>query len=484
MTTADMNAADVNAPAPALADCAESYDVIIIGAGPAGLSAATVTAGNGLSTLVVDENAGPGGQIWRAIGSTPLRAATVLGEDYWRGASIADRARASGATFLTGATVWSLDAARRVGITQGGSARLIAAQRVIIATGAQERPCPAPGWTLPGVMTIGAAQTLLKTSGLVPSGNTIIAGSGPLLWLYAAQALRAGGSIAAILDTTPPANIRTALPHLPTFLASPYALKGLALVREVHAKVRVVTGVTKLEATGKAALTGVRCTAKGKTHEWPAETLLLHQGVVPQVNLAMAAGVPHRWNAAQNCFAPVVTDTGATALEGIAIAGDGAGIAGADIAVARGELAAIDAVRALKPDTTLDDAAARGVLRRYGRGRAFLDAMFAPARSALLPADDVIVCRCEEVTAGQVRAAARLGCIGPNQMKAFSRCGMGPCQGRLCGLTVTALIGEVHGKSPDEVGYYRLRTPVKPITLAEFATIPPDAAATKAVVRY
>jgi bacterioferritin-associated ferredoxin len=93
------------------------------------------------------------------------------------------------------------------------------------------------------------------------------------------------------------------------------------------------------------------------------------------------------------------------------------------------------------------------------------------------------VCRCEEVSAGQIARTVELGCTGPNQLKSFLRCGMGPCQGRFCGLTVTEVIAKARGVTPQEVGYYRLRPPVKPVTVAELAALPKDDAAVKAVVR-
>lgn len=460
----------------------DQYDVVVIGAGPAGLAATAATAGDGLSTLLLDENAGPGGQVWRAINSTPVKNEALLGTDYWSGAEIAKAARDSGAEIIHRATVWSLDRNLEIGVSVGGGSAFIKARRVIIATGAQERPFPIPGWTLPGVMTAGAAQTMLKSSGLVPDCPTVIAGQGPLLWLLAAQILRLGGRIDRVLDTTPRANYIAALPHAFAFMTSPYFVKGLAMMREVRAKVRVTGGVTELSASGDGKLDAVSyVTAGGKRETLPAELLLLHQGVVPNVNLAMAAGVEHRWNERQICWTPVLDADGNSSVPGIAIAGDGAGIGGAQAAVVRGRRAASGAIKALQPNAKVFDTSAE--LKRAERGRVFLDVLFQPAKQFRIPQGDTIVCRCEEITANDVLESVAIGATGPNQLKAYRRTGMGPCQGRLCGLTVTELMAEARGKSPQEIGYYRLRAPVKPIMLSELANLPKTDEATKAVVR-
>ena len=233
-----------------------SYDLVVIGGGPAGLAAASLAARAGVATVLFDENPGVGGQIYRGITSTPVTNRAILGEDYWAGEALASEAKASGALIVNGATVWSLDPERVVGVSIAGKARLIEARRVIIATGSQERPFPIPGWTLPGVMTAGAAQTVLKAQGLLPDGRTVMAGTGPLLWLLAAQILRAGGKIAAILDTTPRRNCCARPPHLPDFMLSPYFAKGLALLREVKAKVPV-RRVTSVAAVGDGKLSEV-----------------------------------------------------------------------------------------------------------------------------------------------------------------------------------------------------------------------------------
>lgn len=464
-----------------------AYDVIVIGAGPAGLGAAATTAEAGLRTLLVDENSAPGGQIYRSITTSPLKNSSILGKDYEAGNDLVHTFEKSGADRLAGCTVWSLDRERVVGLSCGGEARLIKAERVIIATGAMERPFPIPGWTLPGVMTIGAGQTLLKSSGLIPSGRLALAGQGPLLWLYAAQILRAGGHIAAIFDTTPLANYISAAPHLPGFVFSPYWIKGLGLIREVKRVVKIVTGVTRLEAQGKNKLQTLVWEAGSRTGSIDLDVLMLHQGVVPHVNLAMAAGIKHEWDDIQLCFRPVLDESGNSSIKGIMIAGDGAGIGGAESAAERGRLAAIDTVANLRPDALAQIPSRDNVRNRLAqtmRGRAFLDHLYRPSKVFRIPQDaSTIVCRCEEITAGEIRASIAIGATGPNQLKAYRRTGMGPCQGRLCGLTVTELMADERGKSPEEIGYYRLRSPVKPISLAELASIPQDETAIKAVVR-
>jgi thioredoxin reductase/bacterioferritin-associated ferredoxin len=466
------------------------YDVAVIGAGPAGLAAATVCAHAGLSTVLFDEQASPGGQIYRAITETPLRRAATLGKDYWRGRPLAQAFQASGAQYVPGATVWSLTRELEIGVSVGGGSVLTQARRVILATGALERPFPIAGWTLPGVLTAGAAQILLKSAGLVPQGRTVLAGCGPLLWLLAWQYLNAGAGIDLVLDTTPPENRARAWPHLWSFLRSPYFRKGLSLLLSVRGKVPVVSGVTALRAEGGDKVEAVVYRRRdGAEMRVATDTLLLHQGVVPNVNLAMSVGVEHRWDDEQLCWSPVLDRsarayTGATSIEGISIAGDGAGIAGALSAEFRGTLAGIAAVRALRPGARVpDEANARHGLAHHERGRRFVDLLYRPATPFRQPQGDTIVCRCEEVTARQIVDTVALGCPGPNQMKSFLRCGMGPCQGRLCGLTVTELIAATRGVSPQDVGYYRLRPPVKPITVAELAALPKTEAAIKAAVR-
>ncbi|HMK81797.1 MAG TPA: NAD(P)/FAD-dependent oxidoreductase [Xanthobacteraceae bacterium] len=470
----------------------ETVDLAIVGAGPAGLAAAATAAGLGLSVLMLDENPNVGGQIYRAITTNPVKDKDLLGADYWRGERLARAAAASSAQHAAGAIVWSVSPREgggyEIGVSIAGRSRLVTAREVMLATGALERPFPIPGWTLPGVMSCGGAQTVLKASGLVPAGRVAIAGCGPLLWLIAWQYLNAGVAIEAILDTTPQANWLSALRHLPALLASPYFAKGLKLMRSVSRRARVVSGVTALRAEGSEKVEAVVYAKKsGREQRITVDTLLLHQGVVPNINLANAIGCRHVWDGTQLTWKPETDAWGATSVPGITVAGDGAGIAGAEAAAERGRIAALGVAQRLgRIDAIRRDreaAAARTALARFLRGRAFLDTLYRPAKAFRVPEGDTLACRCEEVTAARIRATVPLGAIGPNQMKSFLRCGMGPCQGRECGLTVAELIADVRGVTMEEVGYYRLRPPVKPIALGELAAMPKTESAEKAVVR-
>jgi bacterioferritin-associated ferredoxin len=248
----------------------------------------------------------------------------------------------------------------------------------------------------------------------------------------------------------------------------------------------VLTGITALSAHGDDRVQRIDWVRGSERGSAEVDTLLLHQGVAPNINLASSIGIEHRWDDLQCAFVPQLDAWGTSAIDGIAIAGDGAGIAGAWAAEERGKLAAIAAVRALKPESLSRlpaESSVRAALDAELKARRFVDIMYRPADRFRQPTGDTLVCRCEEISAGQIARTVELGCTGPNQLKSFLRCGMGPCQGRFCGLTVTEVIAKARGVTPQEVGYYRLRPPVKPVTVAELAALPKDDAAVKAVVR-
>jgi thioredoxin reductase len=466
----------------------DKYDVAIIGAGPAGMAAAAEAARFGMDVVLFDEQSEPGGQIYRSITTQKNADLELLGVEYWYGKALADALARSNVSYISNAVVWGVLANLEIGVSVKGRGGSVRATNILLATGAIERPFPIEGWTIPGVLTAGAGQILLKTSNVVPAGRLVLAGTGPLLWLLATQYLNAGVRIEAILDTTPGENWKFAAQHFASFALSPYFFKGIALLSRVLRKVKIVRNVECIRAEGDDKIRSVAYRTRGsEVFRIETDTLLLHQGIAPNINMSKAIGCDHVWDDAQLSFRPVTNSFGETSHKGIFAAGDGAGIVGARASEVQGRLAAVsiahqqdrlDNVRFLEFSKSY-----RRELKRWSGGRRFLDDLYRPSEQFRIPEDNVTICRCEEVTAAQLRQAVALGCPGPNQAKTFIRCGMGPCQGRLCGLTVTEIIAKERNVSAQHVGYYRTRIPVKPITLEEIAAHPVTEESIKAVVR-
>jgi len=409
---------------------------------------------------------------------------SVLGADYLRGRALVDDFERSGIAYWPQTLAWQIGQDKRVSVTHqdvAGGTLQIAARAIVLAGGAQERPFPVPGWTLPGVMGVGAAQTLLKASAMAPQSPVVLAGCGPLLYLFAWQLIRAGVGIRAILETAERGSYRAALSHVAGALRSPaYLLKGWQLLSAIRrAGVDHIKHVEALRIVGQQHAEAVEYTVDGHVKRIETSLVLLHQGVIPNTQITRSIGCDHVWDEAQLCWRPRLDHWGETSVADIFVAGDGGGIAGALAAEPSGRLAALQVAAHLgKLDAATRDAAARALrtqLAKHHAIRPFLDALYRPADGFRRPAnDDTIVCRCEEVTAGDIRAMAKLGCVGPNQTKSFSRCGMGPCQGRFCGITVAELLAEIQGKPVPEVGYYRIRPPIKPVTMGELAVAVPS----------
>ncbi len=458
---------------------ASETDLLIVGAGPAGMAAAVTARRQGLSVRVLDDQPAPGGQIWRAIETVAVTPRIArLGEAYRMGMDRAAAFRACGALYEPESQLWQIEPGFRAFVTQQGRARSVTARAVILATGAQERPVPFPGWTLPGVLTVGAAQILLKTADSVPTSPVWIAGCGPLPLLYMTQLLAAGGKIAGFLDTTPRGRISAALRHLPQGLGRLADLaKGLSWSLALkRAGFPIIRHVAELRAEGEGRLERLHYqTEDGREGEVAAEVLLVHEGVVPNIHAPLALGCAVSWHAGQHCYVPELDSWGETSQMNVFVAGDGAGIGGAEAAEPRGRIAALRvAARLGKLGEGVAESAARPERSRLSRAlalRPFLDALYAPRPQVFAPADETLVCRCEEVTAGELRARVVQGRPGPNQIKAFTRAGMGPCQGRQCGYTMAHIVAAAQNRPVEEVGFYRIRPPLKPVTLGELASL-------------
>ena len=457
----------------------QKVDLIVLGAGPAGMIAALEARRHGLSVVVLDEQGSPGGQIYRNIQQADARSRRVLGDDYGAGAELVTNFLQCGARYVGNAAIWQVTPQRQVHYLIDGRAEVLQGHHLLIATGAFERPMPIPGWTLPGVMTAGAGQILLKSAALVPQGPVVLAGCGPLLYLLAVQYLRAGIVIEALVDTSGRGDLLRAWRAIPGALRGwRDLLKGVQLLVELkRAGVRHFRDARDLRIEGPVQASALSFDSGDRRWTIPASLILLHQGVVPNTQISWSLRLEHDWSEQQLCWIARRDSQGETSLPGIFIAGDGGAIGGAQVALLEGRLAALAiAARSKRLDAQqLQQLTApyRKALRRQRAARPLIDALYRPPQQNRIPTDEVIVCRCEDVSAGAIRQYVALGCLGPNQTKAFGRCGMGPCQGRMCGLSVTEIIADQRQVPPAEVGYYRIRSPLKPITLAQLSTETP-----------
>ncbi len=454
---------------------AADYQLLVIGAGPAGMAAAQSAARHGVAVTVIDEQANPGGQIYRNVDASPLADIGLLGNDYRFGLQMVQAFRHGPIDYHANSALWYLDKSLELGIVEDGVHRRASARRIVIACGAQERPMPFPGWEKAGVMTAGAGQILMKSAAMVPAAAPVLAGSGPLLLLLAWQYLRAGVKIRALVDTSSSADSWSAMRHLPQALAAgDYLFKGLKLVSAIRlAGIPWYRQASKLRAEGGERLEALSFDSRGRTHRIETPLLMLHQGVIPSTQVSAAAGCELDWNEQQQCWQPDLDDWGESSRPGVFVAGDAAGIGGARAAWLGGQLAGLQVAHQLGHlDEAERDRLAAPIRRARARHlaiRPFLDRYYRPADGALLPPDETLACRCEEVSAAEIRALAAMGCSGPNQAKAFTRCGMGPCQGRFCGATVERIFAAETAATPQQIGRYNVRPPIKPVTLGQLA---------------
>jgi len=448
-------------------------DVAIVGAGPAGLAAAAVTAAAGLSTVVLDDQDAPGGQIWRAAGAVRQDRARsrILGRSY-AGAQAAIKAAAAAGAVLRSSCdlIDATPAPALVWLDRGAGGLHEAAPRaLLLATGARERPVAFPGWTLPGVMNVGAMQIALKQGGAVPVGPVVLMGQGPLLLLVLAQLAKAGADLRAVLafdDAFPRAGavqLLRAVRGDPALVA-----EGLRLVL-ARRRVPVFRGVRSVRALGESRLAHIAFDSDAGPQEIACDWLGVHDGVIPNTQATRLLGLPHRWDTAQRCLVPEVDETGRAGDTPVWIAGDGSGIGGARLAGLRGQITGHAIVRALRPDAH-DAAAARTAQMaawRAGPARALVNTLWPPRDPLAMVDNDTVICRCEGVRAGAVRAAVAAGATGPNRVKVATRCGMGPCQGRMC----EPLLAQVLIRAGATPGALRIRPPLKPVLLGDYETL-------------
>ncbi|WP_433736081.1 FAD-dependent oxidoreductase [Pseudomonas putida] len=440
--------------------------VVIIGAGPAGIRAAQTLVAQGVRPVLLDEAARGGGQIYRRQPTHFKRSPVKLyGFE-------ARKAKALHQTIDTlreqldyrpDTLVWNAEEGALDTLHDGRAARL-EFSRVIVATGATDRILPMPGWTLPGVYSLGAAQIALKFQGCAIGERVVFAGTGPLLYLVAYQYAKAGAKVVAVLDSSPFSAQARALPGLlsqPATLAKGIYYRGWLTAHgiPVHqgASLKRVEGEQRAQAL-------IWSDAKGE-HRLDCDAVAFAHGLRSETQLADLLGCEFAWNPLNRAWLPQRDRTGRSSVEEVYLAGDGAGIMGADAAEMAGEraaLALLEDIGYLIPHQRSDQL--EQALEHIGDFRQGLERAFAfPEKWAAAIADEVMICRCEEVRAGDIRQVVREGHWEINRVKAHCRVGMGRCQGRMCGAAAAEIIACQSQRAVSEIGRLRAQAPIKPL---------------------
>ncbi len=446
--------------------------VIIIGAGPAGVRCAQTLVAAGLRPTVIDDNRRDGGQIYRRQPENFTRPyAQLYGTEAARAQALHQSfdALRGQLDYRPETLAWNI-ADQQVHTIQDGRTSALPYDALVICSGATDRLMPVKGWQLAGTYSLGAAQIALKAQACAIGQRVVFMGTGPLLYLVAAQYLKAGAQVAAVLDTSAFARRIAALPKL---LARPGVLfKGLALVARIRrAGVPVLTGVTPQEITGspEAGVHGVVVReASGATRRFECDAVAMGYHLRPETQLADLARCAFRFDAETRQWLPVVGEDGRSSTPGVYLAGDGARVLGADAAEIAGRLAALAVLKDMGLDNSPGELqrlrAEQAGMERFRQGLA--QAFPWPQQQAAQLPDEAIVCRCEAITAGELRrVVCEMGAQEANRAKAFSRVGMGRCQGRYCAHAGAEVIAHAAGVPVEQVGRLRGQAPVKPLTI-------------------
>lgn len=456
----------------------------MIGAGPAGMAAATRLADRGIAVTLVDESAQPGGQVHRAPtpggrGRTTMTSIDAVGD------GLRSALGSSNAVLNRFARVWSVGPGFRVdAIGPDGPATTIA-PTLVVATGTVERHVPFPGWTLPGVIGLAGATILMKSHGLALGERVVVAGAGPLLALVAAGLVAKGKRVVAVVDA---ARRRDWIAEVPAFASRP-DLFAIGLGWRTTLKAAGVPwhyGHAIVEAEGRDHVEAVRVApigsdghpSRARARRLGCDAVAVGYGLVPNTELIRALGAATQYEPTRGGFVPVTNTDSETTVPNLFVAGDGAGVSGAAAAVWHGRAVAeaIAARHGQGAPTAFEEAR-----RRFERARRFgaASARLTAPRPDLVHAipGRCVVCRCEDVTRDEIETAIAAGAREVNQVKAFTRAGMGPCQGRTCGDAVAELVA-LHVGSREAAGQFTARPPFRPVDTAaligtfDYADIP------------
>lgn len=470
----------VTPPAPRTPRRVLRPDLLVVGGGPAGLTAAAAAAESGLEVVLVDDRAQPGGQYFKQPPPGRIADPADLDPQYRAGRDLIARARRAGADLRGGVQVWGAGDADELLAHDAEGALTLRPRALVIATGAYERGVPFPGWTLPGVMTTGAAQTLLRAYQVSPGTRVLVSGHGPLNMQVAAELVRGGARVPAFAELarlTDPRRARelARMARYAPDLVRQGAGYGVTLTRgrtpilHGHAIVRA-EGDGRVEQATIARIDPAGRPVPGTERTYAVDAVSVGFGFQPSNELARALGVAHRHDPVHGGFTADRHGDGRTSVDGVWVIGDGGGIKGSRLAQTAGLLAGLDVARSLgRTPAAAQDAEAARARRDHERAERFQRALWrayaAPRLLDQLATDDTVVCRCEDVTLGAIRRAFDDGLSHSGAVKRLTRAGMGGCQGRYCGGLIAEIGAARTGADRDELELFAPNAPLRPVAI-------------------
>lgn len=459
-------------------------DVVVIGGGPAGIAAASTVASLGLRVALIDERVTFGGQIFKRVGpGFDLKERKSLGKDYSRGSDLIDELNLPHLSLFPATTVLTIDEGRVITSHPDEGVRAFDFDSIVIAPGAYDRPVAFPGWTLPGVMTAGAVQTLVKTQRISPGKRIFFAGSGPLALAFSAQLISLGAPVFKVIESAPFPSPVNAL-RLATRVGGNLDLARDAVkYRSALLKARVPFKYGRIIVRAEGSDRLERVTHAKADQEWNpipgtevtelCDALCVGYGFFPSHELFRLVDCEFSYDENKGGFSVTKDEWGATSVDSIYAVGDGTGVTGSYSAVAQGRLAAFRiAERAGKLSLVERDRKAapfKRELKARNRFQQALNKMFDVGAGIYRLADsETVICRCESVKRCSIDPIID-STDDVSVVKGISRAGMGLCQGRNCQRQIAAMISDRHGKPMEEIAFQTPRFPVKPVEIGTIA---------------